>query len=831
MGGGTIIAIQNIVKRFGGVQALDDVSFHIERGEIMGLLGANGAGKSTLLKIIGGIEKSDGGHIVYEGNVLGADSPQDAQKLGLMSVYQELNVFLHMTVAENLFLGREPKGKLNLIDRNRMIHDAKKVLSAFLLDMQPNALLQNVSVAGRHLIEIVRAMNENPKVLMLDEPTAALSQDQIHWLFRKVRDLAAKGTTVIYVSHRLDEIVELCDRCVVLKDGCVSAVLDDQFDKEQIINAMIGRSVKTEKRSHASHSDHIIFSCRNLSVKDKLHNIQFDVRKGEILGIGGLVGAGRSELLRALYGIDPLYGGAVSINGKMIRNNHPNAAIQNQIVLVSEDRKLEGLFQQQPVANNITANTLRNWSRFGFVQRRREVTAAKRASENVSLDPTRGLEPVSTLSGGNQQKVVLAKTLLTGSALLMLDEPTRGVDVGAREDIYRIIMSLAESGKSILLVSSDWEELLSLSDRIIVLSEGRITAELTGDELTEENIMRHSTIASVNNTASNAKSENLFTTLRDKMLHSKSNIALFSVFLLLLTIFGSIVSPRFLTFINFRNILNQSMIYIFLTLGQIFVIIHGCSDLSMSATMTVASVLGLTIMKSGDGMLLPGVFAMFAFGFMVGMAISTIVVIGKMNSLIATFSISLILQGLALMITPRPIAPSPSVFINTVKATFLGLPLMLYIAAFFIVAISIFLNYSSFGRCIFAVGENPTAALWSGLKVKSAKYFSFVACSIMAVISALFMLGRSGAAEATVQFQNNLDAVAFALIGGGSFRGGRGSIGGSVVAIFSVIVLMSILSVLNVDTYPKDVVKAVLLVLIIVLNEHRTSKARHGTHK
>ncbi len=508
MESGTIISINQIVKRFGGVLALNDVSFNIKRSEILGLLGANGAGKSTLLKIIGGIEKSDNGKVVYEGNVLKVDNPHDAQKLGLISVYQELNVFLHMTAAENLFLGYEPKNKLGFIDSKRISNEAKEVLSLFELDIEPHTLLENLSVAKRHIIELVRAMNETPKVLMLDEPTAALSDNQIKWLFKKIRELVAKGTTVVYVSHRLDEIVELCDRSVVLKDGFVSAVLDDNFDKKQIIEAMIGRSIERGKKKDIKCRSESVFSCRNLSVKGKLHDISFDICKGEILGIGGLVGAGRSELLRALYGIDTIDNGSITINGKEIKNRHPEDSIRNKIVLISEDRKLEGLFLLQPVVNNISANTIKKWSKFGFIKRKREVTAAKKTSEDVSLDPDRLLMPANTLSGGNQQKVVLGKALLTGSDLLMMDEPTRGVDVGAREDIYGIINGLADEGKSILLVSSDWEELLALSDRLIVLSEGKVTAELTGEDISEENIMHYSTISNIDNTTTKAKKAN-----------------------------------------------------------------------------------------------------------------------------------------------------------------------------------------------------------------------------------------------------------------------------------------------------------------------------------
>ena len=836
MDNNSIISINNIVKKFGGILALNKVSFDIRRGEILGLLGANGAGKSTLLKVIGSVEKPDEGHIWLEGAPLKAETPHAAQKQGLISVYQELNVFLHMTVAENLFLGREPRNKSGLIDHKRMNNEAGRILEAFKLDVSPNTLLQNTSVAKRHIVEIVRAMNEAPKILMLDEPTASLSRNQIQWLFEKIRELVANGTTVVYVSHRLDEILELCDRCVVLKDGSVSAVLDDSFDKDQIIQAMIGRKIESgakksidqdirDNKDNQDNKGKAVFSCKDLSVKDTLYNISFDIAGGEILGIGGLVGAGRSELLKALYGIEPIDSGTISIHQKEIKNKHPADAIKNKMVLISEDRKLEGLFLSRLVMHNISANTIDKWSKFGFVRSKSEFVAAKDAGGDVSLDTNRMLETADTLSGGNQQKVVLAKALLTEADILLLDEPTRGVDVGARDDIYETIGDLAKKGKSILLVSSDWEELIALSDRLIVMAEGKITAELKGDDLNEENLTRYSTLANVESKKTQAGKNSLMAGAQDLLLHSNNNTVFLGIFLAILVVIGSIISPKFLSNMNIINILNQSFLYIFFTLGQIFVVIQGYVDLSMSSTMTVAGLIGLSIMAGGENMIIAGILAMIAFGLIIGLCNATIVVLGKMNSMIATYGTGIILQGLALIITPRAIGPAPDIFKDTFRATLFGLPVTLYIALIFIAGFFILLKYTSLGRQIFAVGENPLAALWSGLKVKSTKYFTFLTCSIMAIAGTLFMLGRSGAADPTVDIQINLDVLAFALIGGGSFSGGKGSVGGSVLSVFCVVILMNILNVMNVGTYQKIVIKGILLISIIVLNEYRSNRS------
>lgn len=821
-----ILTIENISKRFGGVLALDNVSIQVRRGEILGLLGANGAGKSTLLKMLGGVIASNSGSIHLEGEPYHAATANEALHHGIVSVYQELNLFMNMTVAENMFLGREPKNNKGLIDWKKIRIDTSDILSQFGLEIPIDAVVQNLSVAQRHLVEIVRAMNESPRILMLDEPTAALSDSQIYWLFKRIRELVESGTTVIYVSHRLGEIVDLCDRCAVLKDGRLSAMLDGDFDQGQIVQAMIGRTVEIEKKCVLCESEEVVLSCHGLSSPGKLYDINFETHKGEILGVAGLMGSGRTELLRALYGVDECDRGRLELHGKTISIRDTTDAIANGLVLVSEDRKAEGLFLQEPVITNLTANTILQHATLGFIHSESEAQAGNKSAADVSLSTKRLFDITNTLSGGNQQKVVLGKALLTGAHVLMLDEPTRGVDVGARSDIYKIIQQLADEGKSIILVSSDWEELLALSDRVIVMAEGKITAELKGDDLTEENFMRFSTVANIAGIKAKTAHSRLIDKVKDYVLFANSNSVFFGIFILLLLIVGSLVSQRFLTAVNIRNIFLQSFIYILLTMGQLFVVISGSTDLSMSATMTVAGVIGLSIANGGEGLAVPAVIVMLLFGVLVGSINGTLILFGKMNPLIATFGVSIILQGTALIITPRPLSPSPEIFKTIVKGNFLGFPIVLFIGMFLFVVISLILRHSPYGRRLFAVGENPTAAAWSGLRVTSTKYIAFIICSVMAVLGSWYMYGRSGAAESIVNTQITLDSIAFALIGGGSFSGGKGSLLGSILSIFSVVILMNILNQLGMGTYAKDVIKGTLLVGVIVLNEYRSIKAK-----
>lgn len=813
-----ILKIQNITKSFFGVKALDDVSFDIQKGQIVGLLGANGAGKSTLLKIIGGIQAADAGHILLEGEPLHVKTPHDAQRMGVVSVYQELNLFSHMTVAENLFIGRERKDKLGNVEWKRTKQDAADILLGMGLDIPPQTLVKDLSVARAHLIEIARAINENPKILLLDEPTAALSEDQITWLFDKVNELVKNGTTVVYVSHRLDEVTRLCERCVILRDGRLAATLDAGLNKSVIVEKMIGHEVVLQKKQIAEDFDKPLFECKGLSVKGKLENISFTVNRGEIVGIAGLVGAGRTELLRAIYGVDRMNEGALMLDGKPLDIKHTSDAIKQRVVLVSEDRKLEGLFLAEPVRLNLAANTLGQRAKLGFIERKKELAQTSEICDKVHLDKSRLRSPVRMLSGGNQQKVVIGKTLLTGADLLLMDEPTRGVDVGAREEIYQIIYSLAEQGKGIILVSSDWEEVLALSDRVLVMSEGRITKELRRDDITEENIMHHSTIAKVAKTEQASKAGSRFSRLL------QSNTSVLAIILLALMVGGLLFSPTFGKVNNLKNLVWQSSVYILMTLGQLLVILSGGIDLSVSATMTVAGVTGIAIMSKGPEMFWPGLLAMLAVGLAAGALNSLLVVIGRMNAFIATLGVSIVLQGIALIITPKPISPAPQIFKFIANKEFLGLPIILYIVAAIIALFALMLNYRPLGRRMYAVGENSTSALWSGLPVVSTQFMAYILCSVMAVVCAMYMLGRSGAAEPAVDSRLTLDSIAYTLIGGATLAGGKGSVAGSVLAVFSMIVLLNILNQTGAGMYLQEIIRGVLLLSIIISYERRLAK-------
>lgn len=831
-----ILRIDRISKSYYGVKALKDVSFDIYKGEIIGLLGANGAGKSTLLKIIGGVEKASDGHILLENIALDHVTPHSAKLKGIISVYQELNLFLNMTVAENLFIGRENRGKMGILDWQQTTKMAKEVLDSLGLDISPDAEVGCLSVAKQHLIEIARALNEKPKLLLLDEPTATLSDLEINWLFSRVRELAKEGTTVIYVSHRLDEVTELCERCVILRDGALAHELSGDFSKDHIVNSMIGHNVELLRPENKNNENEIVFECQHLTYRNTVKDISFQLRKGEILGIAGLVGAGRTELLRTIFGVDRMTSGKILVKGNEIQIKQPRDAMHHGIALVPEDRKMEGLFLEENMRFNIASSTIEKRASLGMINASAEKQVANQVAKSVQLDTGRMEHLVKLLSGGNQQKAVIAKTLLVNSDILILDEPTRGVDIGAREEIYEIIKDLANEGKAILLVSSDWEELVYLSDRMLVMAEGRITGELSADEVTEEKIMNLSTIADVKTGVcitpkcppADGKRRNLFAAVFEEItnFYRNNNVAILVFMLIGIVVIGLLFAPSFGKWMNIRNMMGQSMPLFLLAIGQFIVIITGGLDLSSGAMLASSGVLGVSIMLNNPNNTLLAIFVMIMYGILVGSLNALLVVKARLDSFVVTLGMSIVLTGVTLVITKNPIGPSPKILRQIVNDDVFGIPYVLFILIALMVAVSILLKYTATGRQFYAVGENAKGALWAGLPVQRTQFISFIISSFMAVLASIFFLGRTGAGDPAFGPGMELVAIAAALIGGAVFGGGKGKLGGVICGVLVLVFLENILSLMHVELWYQEVIEGTLLLAILISYELRIRKRK-----
>jgi ribose transport system ATP-binding protein len=474
-----LLRMHGIHKRFPGVHALKGVDLDLHAGECLALLGENGAGKSTLIKILGGAQQPDEGTLLLEGNPLVVQRPQDALGAGIAVIYQEFNLAPALTARENIFLGQEPSklGVLPVADERKK---AKELFGLLGADIDLETKCKNLPVAGQQLVEIAKALATNARILVMDEPSATLSQNEIEGLIRVIRSLKEKGIGIIYISHRLDEIDTICDRATVLRDGgFIGTSKVGELTREQLIEQMVGRSIDQEFPKEPATVGKTLLAAKNLNRGKIVRDVSLEIKAGEILGLTGLVGSGRTETARILFGADKPDSGEIEIDGEPLNLRSPRDAIAAGICLLTEDRKSQGLILGQTIRENFGLPNLGKFSTQGLIDQRREREALKRHSEKLQIKMTGPEQPAGNLSGGNQQKVVLAKWLERDEQIFLFDEPTRGIDVGAKYEIYQLLNQLAAEGKGILMISSELPEILGMSDRIVVMHEGRVKGEIT----------------------------------------------------------------------------------------------------------------------------------------------------------------------------------------------------------------------------------------------------------------------------------------------------------------------------------------------------------------
>ena len=492
-----ILEMLNISKSFAGVQALKDVSIHCRPGQVHGLVGENGAGKSTLMKILAGAYLADAGEIIYKGEGREGASAGDVIDSGISIIYQELALVQQMSVAENIFLGREPRhafGVLNLIDLHQ---GAAELLARLGISLDTRLPVSELTVAQRQLVEIAKALSQNADLIVMDEPSAILAGNELDQLFRIISSLVEHGVTIIYISHRLDEVFRIADEVSVLKDGeLVDTRPIDQLDRPTLVELMVGRPLDEIFPQTDHEQGELVLVADNVSTDTILANASLELHKGEILGIAGMVGSGRTELARALFGADPLTSGTIALVGKKGASwSNPSQAIESGLVLVPEDRKSHGLFTSLTVRVNLTLPILSRLTRFGVLNGQAEDEIVEEAKQRLSIVMASADQEAQYLSGGNQQKVVLAKWLETNPTVVILDEPTRGVDVGAKFEIYKLMRQLNDRGIAIVMISSELPEVIGMSDRILVMNNGRIVGEVAQEEATEAGIIELATMA------------------------------------------------------------------------------------------------------------------------------------------------------------------------------------------------------------------------------------------------------------------------------------------------------------------------------------------------
>ena len=491
-----LVLMKGIEKTFPGVHALKNCDFQLRAGEVHALVGENGAGKSTLMKVLTGVYTKDAGHILYKGQEVEIPNPKAAQDLGIAIIHQELHLMPHLTVAQNIFIGREPrKGARFVLDEKQINKDAQDLLDMMHLDLDPKARVADLTVAKQQMVEIVRALSFNSEVLIMDEPTSMLTGTEIDELFRIIRELRSRGVGIVHISHRMEELKQISDRVTVMRDGRYIATVDTHaVTIDKIISMMVGQEIYETARSLPLETNKVVLEVKSLSRAGVLKDISFQLHRGEILSFAGLVGAGRTEVARSIFGADPFDSGQILVHGNEVQIRTPNDAVKYGIGYLSEDRRRYGVMPTMDVETNIVAAALDKFlGSFGWVNKASSRFAAEAQVNDLRIRTPSLEQRVRYLSGGNQQKVVMAKWLVRDCDILICDEPTRGIDVGAKSEIYKLLNDLAGSGKAIIMISSELPEILRMSHRIIVMCEGRITGELTAAEATQERILQYAT--------------------------------------------------------------------------------------------------------------------------------------------------------------------------------------------------------------------------------------------------------------------------------------------------------------------------------------------------
>jgi ABC-type sugar transport system ATPase subunit/ribose/xylose/arabinose/galactoside ABC-type transport system permease subunit len=803
-----VLHIENVSKAFPGVQALEGVSFAVQRGEVHAVVGENGAGKSTLMKILAGALAPDSGTVRLQGTEIESYDPETARKMGIGIIYQEFNLIPYLTGAENISLGREPiKG--GLISKGEEAALARHWLKELEAEVPLDRPVTRLSVAGRQLIEIAKALSLNASILIMDEPASALSEREREHLFSLIDGLREKGITVLYVSHSLEEVFHIADRVTVLKDGervCTKNI--EETDPDELITYMVGRKLDRVFPEKGKSAGPTLLEVRNLHSGAEVQGVSFSLQRGEILGVYGLVGAGRTELCKALFGARPA-SGEVRLEGKPVRLSSPNRAVGQGIGLLTEDRKEEGLILDLSVRKNMVLPSLNNRQTLGFIHRdsERGVTSAmvdKLQIKTPSLD-----KEVFYLSGGNQQKVVIGKWLLSEPRILICDEPTRGVDVGAKMEIYRHLRSLAEQGLGIVMISSELPEILGMCDRVLVMRKGEISAEFPTTEATEEKVMAAALGGRRAEQQRKAPRKSLAIRfdLRSDMVVYVTLVALF--------LSGVFSSASFLNAYNLTSIIRHAAALGIVTMGQGMVMIAGGVDLSVSATITLTTILSAGLMAGRNEMILPAVLACLAVGLIMGCINGFAVVKLKVTPFIATLGVMSIGRGVVLLITHGPIGAIGPVFRLVSRGSLGPIPSALIISILVFGLAALVMNHSRYGRYLFSLGGSREVSRLAGIKVPWIEFSSYLASGLCAALAGLYLTSRMSVGDPSVGPGFELDSIVAVLIGGIPFGGGRGNILGVIAGVLLIAVLGNLLNLWNLQTWYHQIARAVILLTAI----------------
>jgi len=834
-----LVRIANLSKSFGGVQALIEVGLDVAPGEVHALCGENGAGKSTLNKVLSGSVVPDSGSVTFAGKPLRTGSVAASEAAGIAILHQESAAFPHLNAEDNLFVGREPMrlGGL-LLDRASMRRQTREQLDRLGETLNARKPLGELTFAQRQMVSLARALSRSCRLLIMDEPTASLSAREMAVLFDLIRQLRSDGVSILYVSHRLEEVFELADRVTVLRDGRkVETRPVSELDRGELVRLMVGRDVRQPGQTRATAPIRPpaspLLRVQNLTRHGAFHDISFSVHAGEIVGMAGLVGAGRSEVARALFGIDRPDGGGAELAGSPLPLGSPPEAIRRGLALVPEDRQHQGLALPMTIGENLSLAVLRSVTRRGFFSRKLEMVLAERLIGELSIHTPGPALPAESLSGGNQQKVLLGKWLAASPRVLILDEPTRGIDVGAKAEVHRLMRELAGKGVGILLISSELPEILSMSDRILVMREGALAGELNRGEATQERVLGLALpdagpTAAVGDATSRPDDSEQRSRPRGRLLlrrlAQQREYGVLALLALTVAVVAA-VNPAFLKLDNLRDMLVHVAPAAIVACGLTLVIVTREIDISVGSLMgLLAAVVGiLTSPQRVGASVAVGVLVTLLAGTGVGFVTGLLVTLGRVPSIIVTLGMLTALRG-ATEMTMRGewITELPAGLRFWGIGTLGGVPVCLWVAAAVIALTSAITRVTPLGRRLYAVGSSPRSAFLAGLSERKLKLFAFTFTGLLTALATLVSAPQLSVIESGTGVGFELLVVTCVVVGGTSINGGKGTVFGSTLGVLLLGIVATVLIFLKLgemSTYWERAIQGAFI-LVAVLADH-----------
>ncbi|MBX6321783.1 MAG: ATP-binding cassette domain-containing protein [Rhodospirillaceae bacterium] len=810
-----LLSVEGIVKTFPGVRALAGVAFDCRAGEIHGLVGENGAGKSTLMRVLAGVHAPDAGTIRLRGTPVAFDGPQAARRLGIAMVYQDTRLVGELDVAQNVWLGHEPGGGL-IMDRAAMERETARLMARLGIAIDPRRRVAELSTAERQLVEIARALATDAAVLILDEPTSALAAGEVERLFAVLDGLRREGRSIVFISHRIPEVLRITDRVTVMKDGEVMATLDTAAaDAGTLVRLMVGRDIAMAFPPKAAAPGAVRLEVSDLSVPGRLGGVSFVLRAGEIVGLGGIQGSGQRTIARAAAGLMPAQG-EVRLDGQSVLGIGARRAIARGLVYVPADRRRESLFLPHSLRENVAVPHLTRWSRAGILERGREAAAAARTIERLAVRTPSPEQAVSALSGGNQQKVVFGRWLLAEPKVLILDEPTQGVDVATKLELYRLVREQAARGTAVLLLSSDVLELIGLCDRVLVVAQGRIVDEVPSQELSEERIVGAAVTSEAGATAAGAAAARAGVGYGSLLLRRYGSALLLLALILALGAYTASASPWFLTQRNLGNLALQVVPLALAALGQLAVILLAGVDLTVGPLISLTTAIASFLLAADDaGPVAAGLVACLGTGLAVGLGNGLLIRLFRIPDLVATLATYSVVFGLALIVRPSPGGSVAGGFMDAVTWKLGTFPVVaIAVLALYLVA-EILLLRGRLGARLYATGASEEAAYLCGIPTARIRVIAYAFSGLAAAVAGLVIAARIGSGDPQAGIPFTLSSITATVVGGASIFGGRGTAVGTLLGCVLLILVQNALNQLHVSAYWQYIWTGALLLVAV----------------